>query len=539
MRRDPRGTPLASRVLPALIAATLLALSPARGEAQLLSPGRLARAHASVEGLRNCTSCHELGRSGVSAERCLDCHEPVRQRIASGRGYHATVPPDDCASCHQEHLGTDFELVRLDEGSFDHSTTGYDLELSHARVECRDCHEPSHVADPAVRSALSEGGALDRTFLGLATTCEGCHRGDSPHAGEFTARGCNECHDPGEWEASPLFDHSATAFPLEGLHAPVACAECHGTGSDARYQTLSFGTCNGCHADPHVGAMAGSCATCHSTGGWTRVAAAAVGSAFDHTRTSFTLRGVHAEAECTACHRPSRPPRSERIAMSYRAGTADRTYPRPVADSCISCHVDSHEPWGTPPRWSDCASCHGETGWVPSMFGLARHAESDFQLTGAHAATPCGACHTTEATSSAFSLSVAARDCVGCHQADDPHEGRYADLACESCHSTSAFADVSFDHDLLGDPSSGCIGCHSADDPHSGQFEGSDCGSCHATDAFAIERFDHSATRFPLDGAHRDTECAGCHVTEGPEERRFVRYTPLGVECTNCHGGTR
>ena len=103
------------RVLHLALVGLCLLFSATQAQAQLLSPGRLAQAHVELEGLRNCTSCHALGQRGVSAERCLDCHEELSTRIAEGTGYHATVPEDACADCHQDHLGEDFDLRRLDE----------------------------------------------------------------------------------------------------------------------------------------------------------------------------------------------------------------------------------------------------------------------------------------------------------------------------------------------------------------------------------------------------------------------------------------
>ncbi|MEQ1855896.1 MAG: hypothetical protein ABL963_05450, partial [Longimicrobiales bacterium] len=243
-------------------------VTPAPGVAQLLSPGRLAVAHADLEGIRNCTECHQLGKAGVSAERCVACHTEIGTRVARGSGYHATVEADACASCHQEHLGTDFHLVRFDTTSFDHTEVGFGLDLSHAAVACRDCHAQNKVRDPLVLARKTDAGALARTYLGLPTECAGCHRDESPHGDQFGAQACAECHDAGDWESASAFDHARTDFPLDGLHAGVDCADCHGTGATARYEGLPAAACSDCHADPHDGAMEGTCSGCHDTGGW-------------------------------------------------------------------------------------------------------------------------------------------------------------------------------------------------------------------------------------------------------------------------------
>src|SRR5512145_3557946 len=71
----------------------------------LVSPGRLSRAHASLEGIGNCLSCHSAGR-GIAAEKCLTCHKPVADRIAQRKGVHRSVTTD-CVACHVEHAGVD------------------------------------------------------------------------------------------------------------------------------------------------------------------------------------------------------------------------------------------------------------------------------------------------------------------------------------------------------------------------------------------------------------------------------------------------
>jgi hypothetical protein len=524
-------------VVAVALAGCVFAAGPMAARAQLLSPGRLAQAHGALEGLRNCTACHQLGTRGVSAERCLGCHEALRARVSQGLGYHATPKTRECASCHQDHLGEDFALVRLDEDSFEHTVTGFTLEQSHAELGCRSCHQPSHVRDPLVASLKRERGALDRTFLGLRSACADCHAAESPHGDQFGPRTCAECHDAGVWSVPPAFDHEQTAFPLEGIHRQVACSDCHGAGTSARYRPLPFQGCDGCHSDPHRGAMQGGCSSCHGPEGWHAVAPGALGSSFDHTRTSFPLRGAHAAAECSSCHRTGRPPATELVRMTYRPDTADRAYPAPVADGCASCHVDRHATPALDRRWVGCAGCHGESAWSPAGFGISEHATSAFPLTGAHVATPCVACHIpTEQGRERFVLAVEGRSCADCHAAEDPHEGRFGARACATCHVTDAFDRVVYDHAESTEAPSGCAGCHGPDDPHAGQFPERECSECHVTETFAIEAFDHGATRFPLDGAHEGADCASCHVAAGTDPQGPVRYRPLDFDCADCHG---
>ena len=84
----------------------LLAIDVAPAAAQLgalVSPGRLSKAHASLEGVTNCLSCHAAGQQ-VAAAKCLSCHKPIAERIAQKKGVHRAVTAD-CVTCHVEHAG--------------------------------------------------------------------------------------------------------------------------------------------------------------------------------------------------------------------------------------------------------------------------------------------------------------------------------------------------------------------------------------------------------------------------------------------------
>ena len=92
-----------------------------------VSPGPLARAHATLEGVTNCGRCHDA-IEGISTARCLGCHKPIAARIEARRGVHRNVA-GNCAKCHHEHAGADADLRRLDASTFNHAVeTGFPLE---------------------------------------------------------------------------------------------------------------------------------------------------------------------------------------------------------------------------------------------------------------------------------------------------------------------------------------------------------------------------------------------------------------------------
>ena len=89
-----------------------------------ISPGDLTKAHADLEGMSNCTKCHELGEK-VYNSKCLDCHTEIKSLINSGKGYHSgtDVKGKECFSCHSEHHGRNFRIVNFDSKNFLKSTT--------------------------------------------------------------------------------------------------------------------------------------------------------------------------------------------------------------------------------------------------------------------------------------------------------------------------------------------------------------------------------------------------------------------------------
>ena len=108
--------PRACAVVSLVCAAWLL--GGGRAEAQLgnlISPGRLARAHSQLEGLGNCQKCHEQGNK-VTTQKCLICHKGVADRIASQTGVHRDVK-GDCVKCHIEHAAWTVNSGRSTPGS--------------------------------------------------------------------------------------------------------------------------------------------------------------------------------------------------------------------------------------------------------------------------------------------------------------------------------------------------------------------------------------------------------------------------------------
>ena len=80
-----------------------------------LSPGDLAKPHNPLEGIKNCTKCHELGKKILPA-KCLDCHVLLKDLIQAGKGLHAKSEYSHCPDCHSDHQGKEYDLIWWKEG---------------------------------------------------------------------------------------------------------------------------------------------------------------------------------------------------------------------------------------------------------------------------------------------------------------------------------------------------------------------------------------------------------------------------------------
>ena len=522
-----------------LLLMAAVACGVARAEAgqlgALVSPGPLAEAHAALEGLRNCSSCHEAGRR-VTVPRCLSCHKPIAERIARKVGVHRAAG-SDCVACHVEHAGREGELRRIDMRTFDHRTeTGYPLDGRHGPIArtCAACHK-------------------QRSFLDARPACASCHA--DVHKGTL-GPDCTSCHTTTAAlaTAATSFDHSRAKFPLTGSHQKVTCVKCH-TGRGL-FRGVAFESCTACHTSPHRTTLAPTCTTCHVTASWTTRTVV-------HSRTRFPLEGAHNQVACEKCH------------------TSGDTAKAITFDRCAACHVNVHRD----SIKEDCRTCHTETSFkVAGPTGAAARfdhtARTKYPLDGKHVGVTCQKCHkntsddTVPLARKVIDYSGASTACASCHTDEHKHKGEYG-LACQACHRTNTFDVKGFTHPRLpafyeGEhaavtcvrchvpegrmrpmrvgaaivsfsptaPSMACRTCHS--DVHFGQLA-STCETCHEVKGvrFAATAFSHERTKLPLTGRHGEIDCVKCHVSETAPfpagTGTAIRYAPLEVTCRACH----
>ncbi len=530
------------------------------------SPGALSKAHHSVSGPANCTSCHALATGSVKF-KCLNCHAEIAVRLKTQKGLHPKLVNSDgekkeCNHCHAEHQGEAFVPIRweVDLREFDHARTGYVLEGAHRSQDCRKCHTSKHISDGERRKMPSKN--LNRTYLGLSAECLSCHA--DTHHGQLGSD-CLQCHTYTKWKPASKFDHTLAKFQPAGAHEKVTCEKCHQKVGEpiayTKFKDLPFQTCDACHKDPHRAAFSATCSSCHTDAGWKP--ANVVASQFDHARTEFPLAGKHSALACAKCH----------ITSDFKT---------PVAHAkCVDCHkTDPHNrQFANRTDRGECSSCHVVNGWKPASFNVASHQATRFPLEDRHAAVPCAKCHVPAGQATKYRIQYG--QCTDCHA--DKHQNQFAAAPhlnrCEDCHSVKGFQRSTFSlvrHEktrlpLLGahaaipcgqchnDPQSGhaqpgrfrfadlsCNGCHQ--DPHKGQFQArmearqpngtaAGCEACHekrtCTD---VSKFDHSTSAFSLSGTHRGVPCEKCHREALPGGGvKTVVFRSAAHQCSGCH----
>jgi nitrate/TMAO reductase-like tetraheme cytochrome c subunit len=233
---------------------------------------------------------------------------------------------------------------------------------------------------------------------------------------------------------------------------------------------------------------------------------------------------------------------------------------------CTDCHQDYHKAqFVVDDVTENCANCHTENGFTPSLFTIEIHNKTKFQITGAHLAIPCQSCHYQQ---NQWQFKGTRVECISCHKNIHEKELKAEFLpndSCTACHQTENWSVISFDHSktffqllgkhkeilcgschrkkendtttiILRSTKKECESCHK--DVHIGQFkidEVSDCSRCHAFENWKPEKFDHSKTKFNLEGAHEKVECARCHPKVEMNGNIFTKFKLEEFKCATCH----
>ena len=191
-----RGRLLLFSIGAALLVASGAVLLHVGGARQTFSPGNVTSAHARID-LR-CAQCHTPA-TGVADLRCERCHDPVGSdrlqlsaHVLFGSGDAKAADNAgalNCAQCHAEHRGRDFNIRTVDDR------------------ECASCHTfrilGAHPEFAALQATPGSSLRFDhhRHVLeaekGTGDTCQSCHV-PSPDRRGFQPinfdRHCASCH---------------------------------------------------------------------------------------------------------------------------------------------------------------------------------------------------------------------------------------------------------------------------------------------------------------------------------------------------------
>jgi hypothetical protein len=512
---------------------------------KLLAPGLLIKGHIDLE-KKDCLKCHDAGK-GVPDEKCLACHKPIQKFVTGKTGFHG-LSGKSCFECHIEHKGRDFNTIGVDEKAFDHAKmTGYSLEGKHHELKCTDCHKGIYDS----KSVL----AGHTRYFGNQATCISCHKKDDPHffKGEWAKKDCITCHSLKSWKEETQFNHEKQAhFKLEGRHAELKCADCHGPNkkmvhSQYKWPELEKNQCLTCHQDFHKNNLSskfkgGKCITCHTQDNWKI-------EQFQHQVTGYNLKGKHFEIDCIKCHTQTKTVAADDLKHFNFTGL------RPV---CLTCHKDYHlfekakfKHFSNPNK---CEQCHVESSWN-KVQNFDHNRDTRFVIDGKHDELSCLDCHVQDSKTKAKLPKpiynwphLMGKTCETCHAS--PHKNQFSaqllKKTCTECHVTTGWYNMKngkgFDHSKTRFPLTGahahadcnechgsqgkkvfkfnspelkfCVSCHQ--DIHKNQFSDKmktqNCTQCHTTEDFVNRlKFDHSTTSYPLEGAHGNVKCEECH----------------------------
>lgn len=329
------------------------------------------------------------------------------------------------------------------------------------------------------------------------------------------------------------FDHTATGFLLNGVHATTACETCHVGGvfqgtprncdgchalgkrvvatPKSTSHIVTDAPCETCHFNTytfqgarfnHGTAIPGQCATCHNN-------RQATGRPSSHSV------GLKATDSCDRCHR------------SYAFLPASWNHVGVVPHSCanVGCHVAGANQYYKPANHQTapylgrntyyCDECHNYVTWLPGTFMHDRPSPSGV----------CMGCHdgiTIAPGKSATHITTTA-DCNSCHfntvswLGASMHTGNIAGI-CGTCHNGTTAKGTA------NDPNGLHIPLTAGGNPN--------CDLCHiSTTTFTAFTMNHAGI----------TTCNTCHASTSPyvvNTKRTIgshQGSTVGQDCSNCH----
>ncbi|MCF7822548.1 MAG: cytochrome c3 family protein [Candidatus Marinimicrobia bacterium] len=187
-----------------------------------------------------------------------------------------------------------------------------------------------------------------------------------------------------------------------------------------------------------------------------------------------------------------------------------------------------------------CDVCHSSGDWTKNAGQAFEHLSTGFELLGAHRDIECSRCHTGSNTVERHDFSRVIDECSSCHE--DVHRDQWGQ-DCERCHDSDSWVlpTIFQNHDLTRFPLQGahqnqsCEGCH-MNNPGKKEILPLDCWGCHEKDYVATRNPDHLDSGFPR-------SCDVCHsqndwmsrVVDHDKTRFPLRGAHIQVDCESCH----
>ena len=569
---------------------------------------------------------------------CAQCHTTVGNfALYSSPGTHQSVT--GCLSCHGPTVNTSFFNVTTV------TTPGNHIPIGTLDCNGSGCHTTANVTPGGGGFRLGSGSLTTPTLSvsghttvkAAVAACQSCHE-SAPYLGMLastasaagdsrptafdkahpTTGDCGACHT-----TAPTFSSNQTAGSKPSNHIPTtaACAQCHTTaGTYAAYSVAGTHTgvtgCLTCHGPTvaktfynvtivttpanhmPIGSLDCNGSGCHSTNnvnaGGFRLGAASVSaptlSVAGHTTVAAAV------SACQTCHETA-----PYVGMLASTATA-------AGDSRPTAFDKSH------PISGDCNACHTTT----PTFSTNQTGGSAKPATHIPTSAPCGQCHTTAGNYGVYVMGATghagiASNCAQCHAyglsfynmaaptLKQPAAGASghipavppngtASLACELCHSASAFTtfagtvmkhayvtalkcDSCHEYGMTWQTNSGSrlwvrpspnhhagqdcngSGCHSSRDKRAlrppspplttttaigtrataaaapfshGNVSGRACVSCHSLASGGGKPLGHLAS---------SDSCQSCHTTLTWLPVRTVDHTQVRGTCVGCHNG--
>lgn len=463
--------------------------------------------------------------------------------------------------------------------SFDHNSTGFQLDTTHRRPSCDACH-------------------IQGKFKGTPRDCTNCHR-DAPTAQKPPPQHvpvnvigrqieCNACHttisfaatkfqhgpDQGVTSGSCAVCHNG-AFKGQGVsgkpptHMPtnLPCDSCHKTSgwlpAGYTHALVAPGTCATCHngtrasgkTASHIPTSA-SCDACHAPGvAWTPVA---VSMPSMHS----AMTGPAAPSNCSTCHSGGFLAQNAQVKPATHIATSAQ---------CDTCHT-STSTWATalkpdhdamaPPATGRCATCHNGT---TALGKPSTHVPTTAQ---------CDTCHTNYTAFKPAQMNHIGTDgqCATCHSGSytfanakaKPTSHIPTTASCDTCH-TGGFVNWSPAKMSHTGTAGKCVTCHSGGfisqnaqtKPPTHIATTAQCDTCHAsTTTWATGTFNHAAATPAVTGrcstchnsvqalgkpiTHVPTaaQCDSCHANFTAFKPATMNHTGLTGQCASCHNGS-